>query len=152
MINRPRSWYFSVLPLAARDRGWTEGYYRGRLAAHGARLHEGRYSASTLSSAQLAAVLQELMAEGFVLQKPKGGGKPKTRADWRAPRLALLRRLWGRLVDLGEIRAEDTEAALEHWAKSHTGADKLSWAPSDGLNKAVEGLKDWVKRAERRAG
>lgn len=146
--QRTRAWYYKVLPMAARSLEWTEEHYRNRLAHHGAKWHNGKYSASTMTNAGLLAMFREMEQAGFKLVKPKKDAK---QTDWRAPRIGLIKRHWQRLVDLGEIRSPDPDTALQQWARTITGTDDLNWADSPGLNRCIEAAKGWVARAERKA-
>jgi len=151
--QNPPIWYWRTLPMMARQINWSEETYRDCLRRHGAEWHDGRYSAKTLSVAQLESVRIEMQkAGGKITRPPKGrkGGAAATH-DWRAPRIGLARRLWARLVELGEIRTQGPRT-LETWAKDNLlmAVDDLAFTSTHELNKVVDGLKGWVARVERR--
>ena len=155
--KHPPAWYFKTLPMMARQLNWSEETYRDCLRRHGAEWFDGRYSARTLGVAQLDSVRAEMQAAGGKITRPprKGGrgstaGHPSA-SEWRAPRIGLARRLWARLVDLGEIRSPGPRA-LETWAKANSlmACDDLAFTSTQDLNRVVDGLKGWLNRVERR--
>lgn len=137
----PRQRLYKLLNVARRELRLPEDQYRSVLYANGAKLVDDKWSASTMSIPQLEAALEQLKRLGF---KPKAA-KVKRFSDWRRPRIAKLRALWMALADAGVVR-DRSDRALAKFCARHTGVAKPEWADSQGLNKAVEALKDWARR------
>jgi len=114
--------------------GWDDEQYRELLQRCGAKEKNGKVSATTMTHAELNNAYTELKRLGF---KPK----QKNGADWRKPRIAKLNAMWISLADLGVVnnRSED---AMRTWCTHNVqGLNKLQWATSDQLNKAIEMMK-----------
>ncbi len=93
----------------------------------------GHVSLNSVPTDTLTALVDEL--------KAKAGESP----DPRAALIAKIKNLWGTLFDAGVVRNNSNEA-LERWAKRITKTDKLGWAAPRALVACVEGLKSWGKR------
>lgn len=137
----PRQRLYKLLQVARRELRLTEDQYRTVLYANGAKLVNDRWSATTMSLAQLEAALGQMKRLGF---RPKAA-RVKRLSDWRQPRIAKLRALWIALAEAGVVR-DRSEKALVRFCARHTGVAKLQWAGSQGLNRAIEALKDWARR------
>jgi len=127
--------------LAAQ--GWDEDRYRAHLAAHGADLHRGRPSASTMSGPQIEAALAPLetltgraVAEGSIL----GRCNRQRRPQW-----SKVIALWCALADAGVVRSRG-ESAMLAWAGRYIRAARIEWASAPDLARCIEALKDWAAR------
>lgn len=104
LVGIAKTWAMKHLP------GWCDETHRDLIARHGATAKGGRVSASTMSVAQLSAVLDDYERRGWPRVKKTfaPGGKPKT----VSPQIAHLVRLWGRLGDAGKIDTATRPALL----------------------------------------
>jgi len=143
--TQPRTWYYKVLPMAARQIGWSDDAYRDLLKRHGAILHNDKYSASSMGSTQLQDAYDELKKAGFKIQ-PKQGTASATK-DWRKPRIEKIQAIWMALHDAGVVR-DRSEKAMLTWCASISGKPKLQWYTSTDLNNVIEGLKKWATREQ----
>jgi len=133
--------YYRLLAVGRRSLGMSEEEYRAFLAGQGAGERDGRVSATTMSEGQLRRAVDAMRALGFRPKAPV----PRPASDWRAPRIALIRKLWRALGKAGVLRSPG-DAALERFAARLTGTARLEWADGAGLNDVVEALKAWCAR------
>jgi len=143
--NRAR--YYQQLAIGKKQLGWDEEFYRGIwLPLQGATKDaDGRYSATTMTIAQLCQAVERMKDSGF---KPTGQrGKKFTHAnkDWRAPRIAKLNVMWMAMAE-AKVVQDKSQDALEKWCKNHHKKDRLQWATSQELNTCIEQLKAWARR------
>lgn len=125
--------------------GWSDESHRDLLTLHGATKKDGKVSATTLSTAQLGAVLKAYEQRGWPRQRGFGqkAGKPKAvPAD-----IAHIVRLWGRLASAGKVGNSD-RAGLLSWCSRQVGhfvgdLDGLTAAERQSL---IEALKAWMAR------
>jgi phage gp16-like protein len=61
------------------------------------------------------------------------------------PRLAKLYSMWQQLHSAGAVN-DKKYSALESWAKSQTGVEKLTWLNQAQLSQCIESLKAWLER------
>ena len=153
MSEMTRKQYYQQLGMAKtkliKDNKLTEGDYRGMLACHGAEYHNGRYSASSLSGAELKIVLQKLKDLGwqdtFIRQKRhlKIVNTPQQKMVWA---------LWFQLKSKGEIksiRVQALNAWLAKWSNGEiTKIGMLSEHPKKAVM-VIEYLKKWLARVEK---
>lgn len=107
---------------------WDEATYRRWLFEH-----SGEQSCSDMDDAVLERVYKEMLK-----LQPKGD-------DWRAPRIAKIKTLWGLLHRHGIVK-QDNETAMRNWCKRASKADRLEWATAAKLDACIEGLKKWAER------
>lgn len=112
--------------------GWDDDDYRQLLARHGASEVGGKFSATTMTVAQMKDVLK-------TLKKQNGGDNAMV--DWRAPRINKCKQLWRQLSELGAINDPSEKAMATFLQRSIKGLTKLQWATSLQLNQCVEKLK-----------
>lgn len=124
--------------------GWCDDDYRYILQQCGAKLVNGKYSATSMNFTQLDTALARLKKLGFQVKKPAGSGT----GTWRAARINKLNAMWCALADGGHVRNRSSQAMETFCRKRIRGLTRLQWATSDQLNKAVEELKQWCKRCK----
>lgn len=121
----------------------TEGDYRGLLAMHGAIEDRGRFSATTLPTTGLAAVLSRLKALGW-----------KDQRSMRVVNTPVQKKIWALWFELKALDAieNDSKQALDAWIRREAGAgvggiQALSAKPHrEKAMKVIEQLKKWVER------
>lgn len=149
MSQAARQRLYRLLAIGRRDCAWADGYYRQRLAAHGATERNGHISAKTMSLAQMEAVLTEMKGEGFAPRRARKGTGPGTAlnvAEWRRRQIGKLNAIWCLLADDGHVRNR-AEQAMHAWCQHKVpGLSRLEWAEPAQLNRAVEELKRWAQR------
>lgn len=124
--------------------GFTEEDYRHILFMNGAKERDGKYSATTMSEAQLKSALAHCTSLGFKLSRGfhnKSQKRQAKKADWKAPRIAKLNAMWCRLADSGAINDRSEEAMQNFCVRQIKDLSKFQWITSAQLNQAVEILK-----------
>jgi phage gp16-like protein len=141
--NRKR--LYTLLAIGKQQLGWDEEFYRGIwLPMQGATKDaDGRYSATTLSIAQLFQALEKMRAAGF---RPKS--KASNRAQAGDPQSKMIRGLWLELHELGAVR-NPSESSLAAYVKRQAGVEALQWLNNDQASQVIEALKQWVKRVKK---
>lgn len=149
MTQPTRARLYKLLAIGKQHVCWSDGYYRQQLAAHGATEKDGRVSATTMTIAQMEAVLADMQGEGFVIKRGRKGSGPGTSlkvAKWRRSQIGKLNAIWCLLADHGHVRNR-SEQAMHVWCqKKVPGLTRLEWASAEQLSTAVEALKGWGKR------
>lgn len=141
----PRKRLYALLHIASDDMrsrvpDWDDDDYRLVLKEHGAKLRNGKYSATTMSLVQLEKALEYFKQSGFKVRRTRSEG------NWRAARIAKLNALWCELADAGHVR-DRSEVAMQSWCANQVhGLTRLQWATSPQLNQAVEMLKRYCHR------
>lgn len=135
---------YQLLAIGKAQLGWDDEFYYGIwLPMQGATLTDkGRYSATTLSQAQLQTAVDVMRSHGFSATSTKKY-KPAP-SNWRIPRIAKITVLWNILAKKEVV--DNSRRAMELFCKRHSGLDKLQWATSKQLNICIETLKDVAKR------
>lgn len=143
LLGIAKSWALKSLP------GWSDDSHADLLMRAGAKQVEGRYSATTLTLAQLHIALADYEKRGWP-RKPffadrKAGKAAKPREV--PPQIGHLFRLWGRLAKAGKVR-DGGRAALLTWCARQVGREvaTLDDLTGDELSKAIEALKGWAAR------
>lgn len=141
--------------IAAEQMGWkSQGIWVDIKRQHG-----GHDSLTTMSLAQLQAVLDHARACGWrIRHKPKSTTKTKA-AKTKAPSRALdvsamasmVRGIWLELHKMGEVR-DPNESALAKWVKRQTEIDALDWVPAERMEPLVEAIKKWRLRTLKTKG
>ena len=119
-----------------------EESWRAMLARHGAGMKDGKPSLTKMDQTQLAALIRELVAKGFVITRP--GGDPQW-PQWMLPRIQKLNAMWFALADAGVVR-ERKEAAMVKWLSRFTGGKHPRWATDAQLDAGIEAMKKWANR------
>lgn len=101
----------------------------------------GKASLKDCSDRQLEQMIDALKGKGF-RALPKAGGKPAA----QHPMARKARALWISLYHLGVVRNQ-SEEALEAFAKRQLGCEKLVWARQGDAYRLIEALKAMAKRA-----
>lgn len=142
-MTDPRRAALAKIHIAKKELAMTDDSYQALLQ----RL-TGKESARALSLPDLERLLAEFKRLGW---------RPKTRKqkaeapeDWRLPRIRLIKRLWRWLHQNNQVR-DTSESALLSFCQQHMQAAQLNWAESHELNKCVEALKSWQRRAQKAA-
>jgi len=136
--------YYKLLPIAKRQLGWDEEFYRNVfLKKHGAKIKDGKYSASTMSLGQLMQAYTYAKKCGFKPRPKKSS--PANVVDWRAARIKKITALWCALADAGVVRDRSEKAMLSYCTRI-TKKQRLQWYLSHELNKCIESLKSWAAR------
>lgn len=126
----------------------TEGDYRGMLAMHGAVNDKGRFSASTLSGAELQSVLNRLKELGW-----QDNSRPSHLRLVNTPVQKKVWALWFELHQLGEVKNKK-QPALDAWIAKETSGRvrsirKLSNKKHHAdAQKLIEQMKLWIKRVK----
>lgn len=124
-VDKIRQGLYSVLQVGKAQISLDEDEYRAILQQHGAKQRNGRYSASTMSIAQLEAVKAHLAACGAQFSH-----KPKTKAAAPKGRLCnqaeYVVKLYNNLVEKGVIR-NPTQTTLNKLVERWTGIARLEW-------------------------
>ena len=135
---------YTLLQVAKRDLGWSEKSYRTHLAEHGAKEHQGRPSAATMSFAQLEDALAAMRDAGWKKQAPNSI-LGRCHREYR-PMWSKIIALWCGLADATQVR-DRSERAMLGWCRRHIDEARPEWAGAASLNRCIEGLKDWSQRA-----
>lgn len=122
--------------------GWCDDDYRYILQQCGAKLVNGKYSATSMNFTQLDTALARLKQLGFKVKQPANNGSD----TWRAPRIKKLNALWCMLADEGHVRNRSSFALETFCRKRVKGFTRMPWATSPQLNQAIEELKKWCDR------
>jgi hypothetical protein len=142
VLGIAKTWAMKNLP------GWSDECHRDLLKRYGARKAPGtaRFSATTMTPAQIGAALADYEARGWPRQKTfKAGGEKKT----VPPAIAHIVRLWGRLGQAGKLRAATRPALLAFCARQ-TGREvpNLDSLTQTECASVTEALKSWLARGE----
>ncbi|MAY77806.1 regulatory protein GemA [Citromicrobium bathyomarinum] len=100
----------------------------------------GKTSSADCSDAQLEAIIDALKQRGFKPLPRKGGQRGA-----QHPVARKARALWISLHQLGAVRNE-SEAALETFAKRQLGCERLDWARQSDGYRLIEALKNMAER------
>lgn len=143
--NRKR--LYTLLAIGKQQLGWDDEFYYGIwLPMQGATKDaDGRYSATTMSIAQLFQAVEKMKTAGFRVKR-----KPSNRALADDPQSKMIRALWLELHELGAVR-NPSEASLAAYVKRQTGVEALQWLDGDQSTQVIEALKQWRKRVKKAA-
>lgn len=130
----PRARDLALIHIARKDLRLTEEAYRALLQSVA-----GLASAKDLDAVGRAAVIERLREIGWAPQR-----RPAP-SDWRAPRIAKIRKLWALLIEAGVLR-QPGDQALRRFCARQTGVARLEWADGEALNRCIEALKSWCAR------
>lgn len=144
----PRSKCYQLLGIARKQLektrpGFSDDDYRHILFMNGATMVDGKFSATTMTVAQLQAALSHCQDLGFRISKKvqRERATKSGEGNWRAPRVGKLNALWISLADAGVIH-DRSESAMRHYCENKVpGLTKFEWITSAQLNTAIEMLK-----------
>lgn len=129
--------------IAGQDLGLSEDLRRDAMAQYC-----GKRSTSEMTAADMEAVISGFRARGW---KPrKGGRRLSPRSRGRTPKRPIdkLRSTWIALHRAGLVD-DGSEAALDSWARARFPVDAAAWLSDEDMPRAIEMLKQWLKRARR---
>ena len=139
LLGIAKGWALKNLP------GWTDECHRDLIARHGATAVNGRVSASTMTSSQIAAALSDYEARSWPRQRGYRGGSQQPKPI--PPRIAHIVRLWGRLGQAGKVDHATRPALLAFCARQTRrevrDLDSLTVAACTAI---TEALKSWLAR------
>lgn len=137
LVGIAKGWAGKNLP------GWDDDLHRDLLTRHGAKIADGRISASTMTVPQLNAALEDYERRGWPRSRnvfAKGG---KT----VPPRIAQIVRLWGKLGQAGKVDNATRPALLafcgRQLKRDISDLDSLSIKECQLV---TESLKGWLGR------
>lgn len=133
----PSSADLAKIHIAKKQLAMDDDAYRAMLKNIG-----GVESAKDLSQSAVGRVLAHLKRCGFKAVAKKSDRKQADDAQSRK-----IRALWLQLHQLGAVR-DPSEQALAAWIRRMGKVDALQWLPTDVASKAIEELKQWIKRVE----
>ena len=136
LVGIAKGWAIKHLPC------WCDDIHRDLLARHGATSKDGRISASTMTQAQLRAVLDDYERRGWPRRKSfSRQNLPVT------PQISLIVRLWGKLGQAGQIDHASRPALLAYCSRM-MGRPVKSLDDLDDRDKSrlIECLKNWRGR------
>jgi hypothetical protein len=139
VLGIAKSWALKNLP------GWSDDTHRDLLARHGAHVLDGRVSARTMGSAQIAECLKDYEKRGWPRRKTFAQKDAAPRKI--PPAVAHIVRLWGRLGQAGKV-GNASRPALLSFVERQTGTypkslDELTPAQQTAV---IEALKSWLAR------
>jgi phage gp16-like protein len=144
-----RNRYYKLLRVGKQELGWDDEFYYGIwLPMQGATLKDGRYSASTLTTAQLFKAVETMKSKGFKVRYKSGNQRARPAPQRRLADDAQsrkIRALWLELHNAGKVR-NPSEASLCAYVKRMTNVDALQWLSSGDASGVIEALKKWLKR------
>lgn len=129
--------HIQLINIAKNQLGISEDAYRALL-----KRVTKKDSLRAMTPRQLNAVYNEMIRIGFKFQ-------PKTRSVSKslAPQHVLIKSLWQRLAERGEVR-DCSDQALNKFVKRQTGIEALQWLDSPQSSRVIEHLKQWLQRIE----
>jgi len=108
----------------------------------------GKTSSKSMSMSELESVLEHMRTLGFEDQsKPATKAQVKRLAD--DPQSKMIRHLWLRLRDLGQLR-DSSESALATFVFRQTKVERLEWLNGYQAAQLIEAMKRWVERVEKK--
>lgn len=125
----------AALHTGKKQLGWADEVYRNFLEDL-----TGKRSASELSDAQLADILDAMRAVGF--RRTDGS----TAQREQPTQLDKARAIWDELAKIGELRTP-TEAGFCAYVERMTHRSRPEWCTPEQLSVVIEGLKAWRTRA-----
>lgn len=134
--DAPRRGMIGKIEVARAQLGMAEDDFRQIMFEE-----TGQSSRTNCTVAQLQKVIDRLVRLGFK-PLPKKGSTPQA----QSPMAKKARALWISLYHLGVVHNQ-SEAALEAFAKRQLGCDRLTWARQSDGYKLIEALKEWATRS-----
>lgn len=128
-----------LIHVGKRDLGLDDATYRAMLEGL-----TGKSSSRDLEAWELDRVIDHMVSRGFQVRAGRNGTPARKLAD--DPQSKLIRHLWLKLSDMGEVR-NPSEDALNSFVRRQTGRDRLEWISTSQASRVIESLKAWVERA-----
>jgi len=128
-----------LIHVAKRDLGLDDETYRSMLEGL-----TGKSSSRDLEAWELDRVIDHMVSRGFQVRAGRGGKPAHKLAD--DPQSKLIRHLWLKLHEMGEVK-NPSEEALALFVRRQTKRDRLEWISSSQASQVIEALKAWVERA-----
>lgn len=138
--NRKRC--YTLLAVGKKQLGWSNDVYRDFLKDHGAKLKDGKPSATTMHISDLVKAVEIMKSLGFKPTKKNNVIKLKS---WQERMQAKIAKLWLLGYEAGVIR-DGSKIAMERWCSTVTKVASLQWYKSQHYNQCIEGLKNWLRR------
>ncbi len=133
--------YYTLLRVGKQQLNMDDDTYRYFLEAHGATRKNGRISATTMSTGELVAAVEDMKKLGFTPVRKSA----LSTSSWRQPRIKKITALWCTLADAGVVNHR-SEEAMQAFCSKNMESDKLQWASAHDLNNCIEALKAIAKR------
>lgn len=133
--------YYTLLRVGKQQLNMDDDTYRYFLEAHGATRKNGRISATTMTTGELVAAVEDMKKLGFTPVRKSA----LSTSNWRQPRIKKITALWCTLADAGVV-TNRSEEAMQAFCKSVMKSDKLQWANPYDLNNCIEALKAMADR------
>lgn len=140
--------FYRLLQVGKTELGWDDEFYYGIwLPMQGASKKQDKYSASTLSDAQLVSAVEAMKGAGFKVKYVSGNqpSRPSSRKLADDGQSKKIRALWLELHQAGKVR-DPSEASLASYVKRLTQVDALQWLSTAQASNVIESLKKWLAR------
>lgn len=133
LVGIAKSWAAAHVPH------WDDEAHRALLAHHGATLKDGRYSATTMSAAQLNEVLKAYETRGW--ERKQGCNSAGTTRKV-SPQIAVIVKRWSTFCDVDKVAPRERRPRLLGFATRQTGRainrlDDLTPAENQALITAI---------------
>ena len=136
LVGIAKSWAMQHLP------GWCDEIHRDMLARHGATVKDSRVSASTMTTQQLNAVLDDYVRRGW--PRRRGFGKIDIHVT---PQVRMIVSLWGTLGQAGKVDRATRPAMLAYCSRMLGEPVKnLDDMTNKQRSYIIECLKNWLER------
>ncbi len=100
----------------------------------------GKDSCKDMNTSELLKVVERMESLGW-----ESTSKSAPRGLEDDPQYRMLRALWLKLHDLGEVR-DSSEQALAKFIMRQTKVERLEWLNINQVSDVIEALKKWVQR------
>lgn len=122
--------------------GWCDEIHRDLLTRHGATVKDGRVSASTMTTQQLNAVLDDYARCGW--PRRRGFGKTDIHVT---PQVRMIASLWGQLGQAGKVDSATRPAMLAYCSRMlDIPVGNLDDLTNKQRSHIIECLKNWLER------
>lgn len=128
-----------LIHVGKRDLGLDDESYRAMLEGL-----TGKSSSKDMEPRELDQVIDRMVSLGFEPRAGRNGKPARKLAD--DPQSKMIRALWLKLADMGEVR-NPSEDALNAFVRRQTSRDRLEWINTTQASNVIEALKAWVVRA-----
>ncbi len=139
-----RKQLIKLIHVAKRSLALSDDDYRAMLQAQ-----TRKTSCSNMGVSELEKVVEHLRSLGFEAapgSNPPAKKPAKLAAD---PQSKMIRHLWLRLRDLGQLR-DNSESALAKFVFRQTKVERLEWLNGYQAGQVIESMKLWVERVEKK--
>jgi phage gp16-like protein len=142
--------YYTLLQVGKDQLSFDDEFYYGIwLPIQGATIcpKKRRYSASTMTIAQLSTAVEEMKRLGFKVKSRKDTSTRKLAGDAQSKKI---RALWLEMHGQGIVR-DPSEASLANYVKRLMGVEALQWLTTEQASGVIEALKKWRQRIAKTA-